>query len=671
MIRYSALIIIACLICSPAFSQEADSVHIIPTVDSLYTAPAQADSLIPDDTLSTTDKALKSFEERKKKFKKKEIEKRLPYFSFEDSLNTYFLFDRLNRRTSVDMSIHNDAGDYFKFDPSYFVMDYQITPMRKTVQPFGLAGNRLNIINNGMNLTPFEHIVEPDGLIDLNDIPIALDDGIYILPGGAGQIFGGKQSIASLVTIPEQLDDFESHTALVVDKGGYDYSYVRGRYNKKFTSGKSFSTSVGYRNSSGDFLFRDDDGYHYTGKTVIPLAKNKYLNASGQVYNRKSSFRVQPDFGTTGLMFRNRKDRSGRIAVEFLNDKHTSKTFLGYNYLRQNSNIDNAYKGRFDINSYDYFVGREWMKNNLMLSTKVSSNYIKYRNEFEQFERYSGDISFRLIKYNQNRKIALTIGSEYNEDYKFLPRASIWVIKDSPKFFYMFSFGYSERAPSLHELNLPFQEIILYQTAPARYGDGGNSDLASEKQLTGNITYEYGSLENNINLSITGGMIKDGIDWNNTILADTALAAFKLFRPENGDIDFADFKMEFNLKIKNYLRLLSGAAYHYLNYENFEDKAYLPDYQLFTGAELHIYWPQKYTDLFAYVELTYTDSYLGYNGSVLGQEPIINSKLGFEMKNFRFNFIWKNPLFRAYKVREDFTISSRQTYYSFTWRFFD
>ncbi|MFQ6008758.1 MAG: hypothetical protein ACE5K8_07395, partial [Candidatus Zixiibacteriota bacterium] len=194
-----------------------------------------------------------------------------PNFSYFDSLVTYFTSERLDQRSQVDRSFYHDAGDYFRFDPSYFILEHQVTPMRKTVQPFGLSGDRLNLIVNGHQLQPFEHIPEPDGLADLNDIPTALDNSIFIIPGPAGQLFGGRSGVATLLTLSKRPSTYSPESTLLADKGSFGYSYVRGRYSKLFTNRREIDMSIEYREADGPALDRKDDAYDYYGDFYFPL----------------------------------------------------------------------------------------------------------------------------------------------------------------------------------------------------------------------------------------------------------------------------------------------------------------------------------------------------------------------------------------------------------------
>ncbi|HVP06659.1 MAG TPA: hypothetical protein VMS71_02375, partial [Candidatus Acidoferrum sp.] len=225
-------------------AQTADSVKSSAVHVSDSTIVAK-DTTKPADTLSAAQKAMQSFEQRYKEMKKVEEEQKAR-FSFYDTLLACFGSPRLNQRALLDQSFYHDAGDYFKFDPSYFVTDYSQTPMRKTVQPFGLSGDRLNVVTNGVPTHPFEHVVEPDGLIDMNDIETGLDHDVYTLPGAVGMLFGGSEAIASLVTESYFDTTLDAHSSFLVDKGWDGFANTRGRYSKRFTRGKTIDVAIGY-----------------------------------------------------------------------------------------------------------------------------------------------------------------------------------------------------------------------------------------------------------------------------------------------------------------------------------------------------------------------------------------------------------------------------------------
>lgn len=659
------LVLILLLLNGSLYAEEKDSTEVL-LIDS--TAVIPDDTTNVSDTLTEVQKAQQSFDERQKLYKKEKAKEIFHYFNYSDSLNLNFLPRRLDLKKISDRSTIHSAGDYFRFNPSYFVLDPQETPMRSTVKPFGLAGDRLNISYNGINYKPQEHILEPDGMVDMNDIPTVLNDQIYIIPGAYGMLFDGDQTVASLITIPDIPGDYDPNTAIVVDKGGFDYSYVRGRYSKSFSTGRKIDLSTGYRNAYGVASNRDDDSYQYTGRIFLPLGGQYALTSKGQVYNRKGSYVLTPDLNYIEFN-RNRIDKGFDVELSRDNSMGSSTKFIGYRYNRKRSYLDGSYTSRLNMNRNDIFTGIRGIKNNLLYKLEISGSYDKYNNGLETYDRYLSETSLILAKRTGSRRIGLTLGTGYVEDYEFLPKISLSLMSESEKYFYLLSVGYIEKAPTLNDLYLPAQSAEVYQNVLDDYSDGGNPDLESEKQLVGSAMIEFGSYKNNLRLSATGGKLIDGIEWKHVVF--NQINEKQIFYLENDDITFADFQMRHALELSDKLRLLTGGAYHTADYKSDYEPAYAPDYQIFSGMELHVFWPQKQMDLFAYGEIVYAGEYSGYKGIKLGKEPIMNFKLSFQIKSFRFHYIWQNPLLRSYQVKENFTYQSRLTSYGITWHFFD
>ncbi|MFQ6008960.1 MAG: hypothetical protein ACE5K8_08435, partial [Candidatus Zixiibacteriota bacterium] len=299
----------------------------------------------------------------------------------------------------------------------------------------------------------------------------------------------------------------------------------------------------------------------------------------------------------------------------------------------------------------------------------LKGEYLEYDDGYKNLSRTNSALSLNLARLNVGYRWAISFGGDYVEDFGVLPSGVAVLFRESPRIFLMVGVGYSERAPSLYELHLPFvQKSAIYGSGQAKYADQGNSELKKEKQLTGNVTLELGSPDNSIEISVTGGNIFDGIDWQNQEVTDS-LGTYILFSPINGDIAFVDVSVQPKLRLKNFLHLLVGGAYHYLDYKEFESKAYSPEYQFFSGMELHVYWSQKLLDLFAYGEIVYTGTYDGYDKKGLGNELVANAKLSLGLKDFRFHFVFQNALSNVYSAREYITFPGRYFYYGLTWSF--
>lgn len=664
--------ILVLIICAAVLAVE-DSTDVV-GVDSLSIDSVQApefDSLFFDtlsDTLTEGQKKLLEFEMRQqlmKQQREQESEELLPQFVWFDSFTVAMLSERLNYMPDIRRSFYRNAGDFFKSNPSYFTIDYQNTPVRSTVQPFGLTGNRLAVVYNGMPLRPFDHVVEPDGMIDVNDIPTASSEAVYIIPGPVSRLFGGEQTVASLITKPKRPRSTSTESTLLVDKGGFGYNFVRGRYSKLFSTGKEIDLSVEYRSSDGLNFIEDDDSYQYSGKAYFPIGKGYSLHVKGNSYRRNNSLIVF-DGGITTDINHHRKDRTAEIALQKQNDSADSKFSIGYRYLKQTSSADRGNDLRNYYHGNGLFVSREMMAGSFLVKAEISGTDKTYFEGYSEYDRQFAKAFLSILKPSDSWSYLISAGTEYMNTYKTLPFGGIMLKHESGSHLFQTTIGYSERAPSLYELHLPELNESIYANALI-YKESGNKSLVSEKQLVGSMLTELGSPKNNIRVTVTGGKILDAIDWGREyIAADTIL-----FRPQNQDITFSDVNLTVRLALHDLVTLTSGGSLHWQDYELTEDKPYTPGYQMFGGAELHLFWKQKYTDLFAYGEIVFTDQYYGYDNSIMGENPVVNGKLSFHIKDFRFNLIFQNLLARIYETREGYFIPGRYTSFGFTWDFLD
>lgn len=647
-----------------------DSVIVGDTVGTVLAASIEDSILLvnPDiilDTLNQAQRMLVEFETRytlrMRGERRVEVQTELSYF---DSLVTYFVSPRWDLREDIDRSFYHDAGDYFRSDPGFFTLEHQVTPMRKTIQPYGLAGDRLAIFSKRQQLLPFEHIVEPDGLMDLNDIPTALDHQVAILPGPVGWLFGGRQAAATLITRPKQLSETEPETSFLVDKGTFGYAYTRGRYSKQFASGKTVDLSVGNRSATGDGVgFRDDAVKQSRADFYFPLGKNYSLKTGGWLYDSEGSLFVRPDMGGRPVT-RNRFNRLGKFSIARQNESLTAKYELALTHIAQSSSLGRNYVGRIERTGNTLSLSREWSMGGVMARGEIDGARSEYDNHHDKYQRTEGGAALSIARLTGPFRIAVNLRTRYVEDYKFLPAASFMVSRDSEKSYLMLSAGYSERAPSMHELHLRPQSGTIYGISINDYADRGNPELGSERMIIGSAQIELGSLASNIGVAATGGKIIDGIDWQNIQNGNQTL-----FSPINGDVNFATVTASTRYRLANYVHFKGGGSYHYLDYENFADKAYAPELQAFSGTELHLFWSQKLIDLYAYGEMVYVGRYHGYAKPDLGERLVFNAKLSFRMSSFRFHWVIQNSFSEVYDSREDFSFPGQYNYYGFTWDF--
>jgi hypothetical protein len=541
--------------------------------------------------------------------------------------------------------------------------------MRKTVQPFGLAGDRMNFIVNRQAIHPFEHVIEPDGLIDLNDLPSSFDQDIYLLPGPVGRLFGGRQMVATLVTLPAEPAGNEPVTSISADKGDYIFSWVRGRYARRFQHGKSINLGLGYRKAEGPIAERADDSYHYVGDLFYPIGGRLGVRAQGQLYSRDGWQDVRSDIGGQSVS-RDRFDRQATISIERGLNEGRGRWLLGYKHLRQGSFSDGAYTSRYNQTGNGGFIAREWLSGKTAFNFRLDGDYLEYESYQDLWSKVWADFTFDVVRFGDGVRYGLAVGGRYDDDFSFLPNAAAVIQRDASGWFVSASVGYTEREPSLPELFLPEQQAAIYTESTQDYANVGNRELKPEKQLIANLRAEIGSVQNAVGIDITGGRIENGIDWQHVLDADS-IGDFTKFSPINGDVEFVNVTVHQRLKYRDLATLTSGGSYHYVDYAEFEDRAYLPEYQVFSGLELHHYLRQQRLHLFAYGEITYVGPYHGYVVQDLGKELIVNIKLSIGLTNFRFHLVFQNVLNRAYLQRDFMTFRGSFFYYGLVWNFDD
>lgn len=665
LLSFVATIVLVLIFAAPIFAQ----------TDSLKDTTKSARPLTADSTKRTGQSLLDSLNAGLQmahgiKPAKPEV-KRPPYFSFVDSVTAYFTSPRLDRRTSLDQSWHHDAGDYFRFDPSYIVRNTQSTPSRSTVQPYGLTGDRLNSIVDNVSVHPFEHIVEPDGMADMNDIPTTWDKNVFILPGAAGMIFGGENATATLFTRPIRPLELDPQSALLVDKGFNGFANTRGFYSKRFSDGRMMDLALGYRSTGLNLQNANDDAYKYDGLVLWPTSTNQALSLTGHLYSRQGETFIEPDVSTPNIAStsRDRYDRTAQVGYQIRQGDKPDLWEFGYSYQSHGSSLDQAYFGRFKLGGNGLYVRHDWQTAGTLARAEFSGDRLKFDNGQNSNSRYASNASLTITHPFQSIKIASKLALRWSESFGLMPQATVLVTHESEKSFVMASVGSAEREPSLYERFLPYEQQSLYPGTTYDYADSGNPSLKIERQLVASLLYERGKLEQALRLEVTGGTIINGIDWNHQILPSTP--ELVIFSPMNENVNFVTVSGEKSLKFNGWFNLHGGAAYHYVSYAGDNSRPYQPDYNAFGGAELHYFWKQKLIDFWAYGEAVYVGPYDGYFEPNLGNTVICNAKVSFKMGNFRFHVVWQNVFGRLYQARDYFSNDGQMVSYGFTWKFFD
>jgi hypothetical protein len=640
--------------------------------DTIITDSALLIDSLAADSLTDAERAQRLFEERREQLAAEQAEKkRLPRLSYFDSAATCFLPARSDLKPLADRSFVQGAGDYLRLHPSFFTVDYLETPGRNTAQPFGLTGSRLNVLLDGQALAPFEHAAEPDGLMDLNDIPTAVNEHVWVVPGPLGVLLGGESAVATLYTRPADrpVDDYSAHSAFLLDKGQLGYSYARARYSKRFTSGRLVDLSVGYRNADGAFFLSDDDAYHYYGKVYSPISGRLSAEVSGRLYNREGNLPVQPDVSGPSVN-RDRFDRTVSGGLVWHSAEHTAAYSLVYRHSRNSSDINLPYKLKLNRVSHGVTLARDWTLGSHVFRIETSGDYLHFDDGRLSWERRWASGGLAIVGSTGGWRYGLRAMTRYYEDLDFVPSAAAALTYVSDLWLLTLSGGWVERAPSLYENHLPFSRATLYPFGTLNYAEQGNKDLETERQLTGSATVHFGKTSAFVEASVTGGRIRDGIDWqeNPEVIDGNTV---RVFRPLNGDVEFIDVSLRPEVSFLGLATLSAGAAYRQIDYQNNPAPAYTPEYQGWAGLELSYHWRQRGVRFLGYGEVVYTGPYDGLFTTGLGEEPIFNAVTSIQLSSFEFHFTFRNVLSTVYQQRESSSFLGRFFTFGLVWNFID
>lgn len=591
------------------------------------------------------------------------------YYSVNDSLREYFLADRLNLRDESNLLSPHDAADFARFNPSNLIIDYGSVPFRKTVAPFTLPGNRTNVILNNRSLSPVAHTLEPDNLVDFNDIPTSAVEDIYSIKGPLGMLFGGRNSGASIILFPLRPETARAESRMTVDKGWFGYSYTKAFFARQNRNGRSIRLAAGYRNSDGVFFNSHDNAYHQWGEIIYPLATKVRLNLSGRLYRRSGSYAFRPGLSSFYLdRFRRDRDLSAGLEIAHASDKASS---IEFRHQRSESNLDRPgelYFRTLDIFDNSLVLSHERKLGPVGTEAAALFSFEKYTDAGITEKRQRGLAELKFLIGDSSHALSTYFKVEKVGEFDPAPSAALIFSKNGKILYLSGSVGYSTKFPRHYELNLIPRSASIIEASTPDYSESGNPDLDVERQLIGNLSFCLGKTGSDLMLSVTGGKMFDAIDWHRS---DTAGLTFGNYSTANEDIEFADLAVRQRLSWRDMFYWSGGGSYRYVRMGDNDSLPYTPDYQAFSNAGIHYYIGRLDLHLYGYGEVVYHAAYEGYDGGSLGEEAIVNVKLSFRIKRFQFYYISQNALNVYYRAREDYTIPGRFNYYGVNWEFLD
>lgn len=539
-----------------------------------------------------------------------------------------------------------------------------------------LSGNRLNVIFNNRTLNPLEHVVEPDNKIGFDDIPTAPMQRIYDIEGPLGMLFGGHNAVSSLIMMPHDPETTRAESRLVVDKGSYGYANTEALFMERSKTGRSIKAALEYRLTDGIYTGFDDDAYHQWGELVLPVKPDISLELSGRLYRRTGKLPMRPYISSV-VFNQHRRDRDLTAAVNYLHPQG-GKSKIEFRHQRSESSLNagtNPYRRNFDIFDNSLSLIHERQLGEYAVSSRLNLTQEQYNESSVENKRKRALLSLNALRHVRSGAVAANFRIEKVGGYNPAPSAAVAYSINRERFYLLGSLGYCTGFPRQYELDLSpylgrFVDVNLND-----YFESGNPDLEPEKQLVANATFGLGIPGNDFVISLTAGKIYDAIDWRH-FKKDTLSLSVDAFQTANRDIEFAGITLMRKFTWRDFLYWKGGGSYRYNCIAGDDSPPYFPEYQLFSNLELHQYIRKLDLHLYGYIEGSYIapfDSYaaFNYNAGELGDVFIVNAKLSFRIKSFRFYYYFQNLLDLDIELRDDYIIQGRIHYYGFTWDFLD
>ena len=648
-------LVITALLLPSAAAQEGDFPEGVQSDSLNQSAPPVDSANIGDTLLSAESIDTADYEKR--------------FYGLDDSLAARFLIGRFNLRQQTERSFKHDAGDFFRSSPAHFIIEDRQTPLRKTVLPFGLPGNRINAILGSRALKPLEHLPEPDNQIDFNDIPTAPANEVYAFEGPLGLAFGGDNALSSLIMVPPRADSGPPESRLVVEKGAFGYANTRAVISQHLKKGRSLKASLEYRKAADDISYASDDAYHQWGELIYPLRKNIRLNLAGRLYRRSGGYVIRPYAGGMGLN-RFRRDRDLSAGLE-ISHSAGEKSSIEFRHQRSESNVNSIgakYNRNLDVFDNRLALSHDIRVAGLGIKTGIAISQERYYDGAIHNKRHRGLFDMKFLAGDSSRTFLSYMKLEKVGGFNITPTGALIYVRNLPDRYFAVSAGYSTKFPRQYELDLTPRMDRIVDSDSLDYFESGNFSLNPEKQLCGNLTLSLGKVNSDFTLSLAGGKIFDGIDWQRSRF-DSGGFVLNSFRTGNEDIVFGNISAVQRITLGENVFWSGGASYRYVEVDKNSTPPYSPDYQGFSCLELYYYLRPLDINLYSYIEAVYSGPYYGFNGTRLGEKPVVNLKLSFQIKRFRFYYIFQDIPSIEYASRENYTIEGRFNSYGFTWEF--
>ncbi len=556
----------------------------------------------------------------------------------------------------------NGTDDMLWLHPLVNLEPWRRWPMRTTASIAGTEIGGFGSLYEQIPLDPFEHALEPNGATDLLSLPDMMAEGDQVFLSGMTEQFGANNLVNSVFTLDSGTLG-NPQTTLLHDRGTLNYSYTRGRYHNRFRNGREISLGLGYRLSTDPETFGRYDQYQYAGSLKQPLARGWELTASGTLNDLEAPIYTQPELGAA-VVRRELQQRQLHAALSrhtAKENRSTSRAIL-LDYSRQHSHADGVLSNRFDQWKYRFGYQQSHWFGRWGVQSSLGIQSDEYRSGVGVNQRTSYDARTTLIQKNTRSVFGMTASLVIPAGRNLLPAFSATYGISGDAWSIWWGLSYTSRAPSLHELFLPFRTGNAVPSLSV-YTEQGKSDLRDEHRLSFSTTVTRRSEHSNLSLLFLSGVQSQEIGWSASL--DSSSISFQ---PDNRNRRFIALGAVGDLRVFKG-GLLFGSLGGWTSSDPERDRH--PQFQATVGGDLEIPIRSRLITLRGSTEVRFVSEWTGLYGEPIGGTAESYSTLCLVMKSFEIHWIITNGLNSATALRDFAVQPERLDRIGLVWHFLD
>ena len=570
----------------------------------------------------------------------------------------------------------HDAGDFLRGEPMWFGVDYLPTPYRHVLAPAGLWGIRSGVVIDGRSVAPLDHVAEPDGQIDMNDLPSAWYESIATVYGPLGSFLGATGAshascasgavgtlIAESVT-PDKAGPAQSR--LEIQKGAYGYANTKGMVAESLSAGYAYAATLEYRKIE-PIVYPNDDSYHQRWRVTGPVGRRARITGEWRLYKRDAAFIWRPT-GAAQYFDRSRYRSDARAEMAWALDSSTTAR-VSYSHLGDNAKLRSSQYGRaIETTNDGAHVSLDAVRGSAIYRFYADGASESFRTGAVENSRHSGAFGVRGMKSSDSSKTNMfaEAGGVYTGGYFVIPRALAGIVTKKKEMSFAASIGVTPVFPRQYELDLPAR-VVAPNPGPDYLAERGAEYLRPERHYTAAAQFGVGAEDNDLRLALTGGRIVNAVVWRSF----SEPTGGQNTRPINETVSYMTLGVTKNIRLAPWFHVRLAGVRFWRSYDSTATPRYSPRWNVFASGHMERHISAVGVTMSGFARAGMADRYLTADGTELGLKPFVDASLSARIKGFAFHYVFENVLDRIYAEREQYNHLGRYTWYWFTWDFLD